>query len=295
MNAFSKFHPSALLLYYITVFSLTVFTIHPVVIGTSLAGGFLFFICNNMINPKKIAGTFLYYLLFFILIALINPLNSHNGVTVLFFLNDNPMTYEAIIFGMAIALVIIAVIFWCKCYTEVMSSDKFLYLFGKLIPGLALLISMGLRFIPVFKAQMKKVNLTQKTLGLYTTDSYLDKLHNGIRVFGSVVTWSIENAIDTSDSMKARGYGIKGRTNFSMYRYHLPDLILLGTTIALLAILLAGRLTGGFVYYFYPKITDIVVNGQTFLYYTAGFILMMLPGFIEIKENIQWKLSRSKI
>src|SRR5699024_11857651 len=98
------------------------------------------------------------------------------GETILFFLNGNPVTLEAIIYGFIIAAMLVAIIFWSKSYTELMTSDKFIYLFGKMIPKLSLVISMALRFIPTFKDQLKKVNQTQKTLGLYTSDSIADRI-----------------------------------------------------------------------------------------------------------------------
>lgn len=87
----------------------------------------------------------------FLLVAVTNPLFSHNGVTPLFYLNGNPVTLEAFVYGAAIAVMVVGVMLWCRCYSAVMTSDKFLYLFGRAIPKLALVLSMALRFIPMFK------------------------------------------------------------------------------------------------------------------------------------------------
>src|SRR5699024_11929166 len=95
--------------------------------------------------------------------------------------------------------------------TLLMTSDKFIYLFGKAIPKLSLVISMALRFIPLFKTQIKKISQTQKTLGIYTSKSMVDRVLSGIRTFNSLLTWSFENSITQADSMKSRGYGLKGR------------------------------------------------------------------------------------
>ncbi len=42
-----------------------------------------------------------------------------------------------------------------------------------------------------------------------------------------MVTWSFENAVETADSMKSRGYGLPGRTAFSLYRFSRRDRLLL--------------------------------------------------------------------
>lgn len=100
-----------------------------------------------------------------IVTALINPAFNHEGVTILTYLdNGNPLTLESITFGAASATMLITVISWFSCYNAVMTSDKFIYLFGKLIPALSLIFSMVLRFVPTFKAQFQRVSDSQNVL-----------------------------------------------------------------------------------------------------------------------------------
>ncbi len=49
------------------------------------------------------------------------------------------------------------VIQWFSCYNKVMTSDKFIYLFGRLIPALSLILSMALRFVPGLTGQLKVI------------------------------------------------------------------------------------------------------------------------------------------
>lgn len=44
-----------------------------------------------------------------------------------------PLTLESIAYGCAAAVMLVAVLFWFSCYNEVMTSDKFMYLFGRII------------------------------------------------------------------------------------------------------------------------------------------------------------------
>ena len=105
---------------------------------------------------------------------------------------------------MIVAVMIIAVMFWCKNYNEIMTSDKFIYLFGKVTPRLSLVLSMALRFIPLFRRQIGAISKTQKAMGLYSTESRTDRVLGGMRLFDSLLSWSIENSLDTADAMKAR-------------------------------------------------------------------------------------------
>ena len=45
------------------------------------------------------------------------------------------------------------------------------------------------------------------------------RVRSALRVFSIVVTWSLESGIITADSMRCRGYGLPGRTAFSIYRF----------------------------------------------------------------------------
>ncbi|WP_394926156.1 energy-coupling factor transporter transmembrane component T [uncultured Robinsoniella sp.] len=293
MSGFEKFHPIVLFLYYVCVILFTMFSTQPVILLCTLFGAILFF---SMLHPAHIvARSLVFYFFLFLLVAITNPLFSHNGETILFFMNDNPVTMEAIIFGGAIAVMIVGVMFWCKCLNVIMTSDKFLYLFGKTIPKLSLVLSMALRFIPLFKVQIKKINQAQKAMGLYARDSMFDKMGSSMRVFDSLLSWSLENSIETADAMKARGYGLPGRKNFSLFRFRKADGILM-TAIGIMALFIGGSyLAGRFDFSYYPVISGIGTKIGDILGYGIVLLFMILPGLLELKEKIKWKYLRSKI
>lgn len=291
MNSFSSFHPTVLLLYYVVVIVITTCTMNPIVIGCSVMGSLLFFMVTNLsgVIIKELA----FYSLVFLLIAITNLLFVHNGETILFFMNDNPITFEAGISGIVLAFMIIAIIFWNKSYSEVMSSDKVIFLFGKAIPRLAIFISILFRIMPMFKKQFVNVNQAQKALGFYTSDSMTDRLFGGFRVFKSTWIWALEHAFSKSDSMKARGYGLKGRTNFSIFKWQRRD-VLLFIYIFTLGVVFIGAMET-FYFYYYPVMANLAFSLVIYLQYIGVFLLMVVPSIVEIKENIQWRFLRSRI
>lgn len=293
MKTFGSFHPSVLMVYFLSVLVVAMFVSNPVVSIGALVGGMVF--CASMSRKKSVVSDILFYIPLFILIALTNPLFSHNGVTPLFFLNGNPVTLEAFVYGGAIAVMVIGVMMWCKCYSAIMTSDKFLYLFGKAIPKLSLVLSMALRFIPMFKRQFKTVKKVQKAMGLYTSHSYVDKLCGTLRVFSVMISWSLENSIETSISMKARGYGMKGRTSYSLFRFTARDALMLSASIMLIGITVVGCALKSTQFYYYPEITRVKTDAVAWLTYIAYTVLVMLPFIIETKENLRWKYLISKI
>ena len=210
-------------------------------------------------------------------------------------MNDNPVTLEAFIYGGAASLMIVSVLLWCRCYSAVLTTDKFLYLFGKVIPKLGLILSMAFRFIPLFKYQIRKINQSQKTMRLYATDSVPDRIKGGIRVFDSLVSWSMENSIDTADAMKARGYGLHGRTNFSLFRFKRRDGILLGSIGCFTVLILASFAAGGFAFYYYPYVAQLQRGALDIVRYLIIFAFYLIPGIIEARGKLTGKYLRSKI
>ncbi len=293
MKAFGNYHPFVLLIYFLSVLLVAMFVSNPVLQTEALAGGILF--CTVIHRKRENIGNLGFYIPLFLMIAITNPLFSHNGVTPLFFLNGNPVTLEAFVYGISIAVMLIGVILWCKCYSEIMTSDKFLYLFGKAIPKLSLVLSMALRFIPMFKRQMHRVNRAQKAMGLYSSKSFTDKIRSHMRVFMAMISWSLENSIETSASMKARGYGLKGRTNFSLFHFYSGDAILLATCVLMLGITVSGVAMNETVFYYYPRINGLDLSAYAIVVYTAFGILSFIPFITEVKEALVWKYYISKI
>lgn len=293
MSGFYKLHPAAALCYFLSVMLITMFSANPVLTGLSLLGGILFFaaIHRNAGFYKDLG----FYLVLFILISVTNPLFSHNGVTPLFFLNGNPVTLEAVLYGVDIAVMIIAVVYWFKCWNIIMGEDKLLYLFGRCSPKIALLLSSALRFVPLLKKQAQKIRQAQKAMGLYADDTWLNKLKAVIRVYSALITWALESAIDTGSSMKARGYGLKGRTHYSLFRFKLSDAVFLAATLVIDVIVIWVLAEGGLQISFYPYISAAPVSVHGIAAVAAFGLLSMLPFILEVKEDLQWKYYKSKI
>lgn len=291
MKSFSAFHPTSLFVYFTCVIFINMFVNNPVIYLISLIGSLSLYAFQS---ERKFLHDLAFYIAAFILIALANPLFSHNGITVLFFLNGNPITYEAIIYGVAISAMIVATLFWFKSFNIIMTSDKLLYLFGRVIPKLSIVLSSALRYIPIFRRQTEKIKKSQTAMGLYSKDNYIDNAKGTLRVFSIMVTWSLENAIDTADSMKARGYGLHGRTQFSIFHFRISDLLLIVTSVFLSAITISGIALGYVDFTFYPRISMALTSQYSYVVYASYATLAILPFIYEIKENIRWIYCKSK-
>lgn len=294
-DSFSQMHPIVNILFFAFVIGLSMFMINPVCLAFSF---FCALINAVYLNGKKAVRLSLLYLLpTIILIAIINPVFNHDGVTILtYFPWNNPLTLESIIYGIATAVLLSSVVLWFSCFNKVMTSDKFIYLFGRIIPSLSLVLSMALRFVPKFISQFNIVRNTQKCIGRDISDgSLLQRLKNSVKVVSIMITWALENAIETADSMKSRGHGLKGRTAFSIYCLSKRDvitlitIILLGTVIVVMSVLKIAK------FRYFPSLKGDIFNTGSIIYYILYSALMLLPLIINVKEGARWKRLRSAI
>ena len=194
-DSFSALHPALTFCYFAAVLLLTMFVLHPVFLALSLLGALGY--CAQLRGWRSLWRTLGRLVPFLVLMAALNALFNHAGVTMLFYLpNGNPVTREALCYGAAAAAMFAAVILWFRCCSAVMTADKYLYVFGSVLPGVSLLLSMALRFVPKFTAHMRAVAAAQASLGCGTREgSAWQRLRSGARVLSVTVSWALESGI----------------------------------------------------------------------------------------------------
>ena len=155
IDTFSLYHPFVNFFYFCVVLLFSMFNQHPVFLGISYAGAFSYAVLLN--GWKKTAKqSFLFTLPCLTIIALMNPLFNHYGVTMLYYVESsgNWITLESLVYGIVLGAVMFVVIQWFSCYNKIMTTDKFVYLFGKLIPALSL-ISINLSIFHFLSFRIK--------------------------------------------------------------------------------------------------------------------------------------------
>ena len=290
MRSFSQLNPIVIAIYFVAVLCIVMFCLNPIILFVSLVGAVAL---NLIITGFKDVRSHIYSILLFVILALINPFVSHNGVTVLFVMNNKPITLEALIYGIASSVMIVSVIYMFRTFSLIMTSDKLLYIFGGISPKLALILSMALRYVPLFNRQARKVGDTGKALGIYKEDNVVDNFKGRLRIFSVMATWALENGIITADSMSARGYGVGKRSRFSNFRFYMDDVIFLVLCVLLLGFTIVGIIDIEFDFYPAIKMSELTMRGL--IGYISYGGLVSLPIIIEVKEILKWKYLRSKI
>lgn len=283
------------LLYFVLMVVCTMFFMHPASLCISLAGAIAYAACLK--GWKELLRSFHVLLPVVLLAAVLNPVFSHEGVTVLAYLpSGNPLTLESIVYGTAAAVLLAAVLLWFSCLSAVLTSDKLIFLFGRVFPALSLLLSMTLRFVPRFLRQFHAVAEAQRGLGRdISKGPLLQRLRIAVTILSIVVTWALESSVETADSMKSRGYGLPGRTAFALYRWERRDALALGWLILCGVVLALGAAAGGLRWRYYPTI-----RGGEMTWLGAGCQLIYLllcttPVLLNRKEAERWKRSNCEM
>jgi energy-coupling factor transport system permease protein len=332
-DTFSSYHPLVNFAYFGVVVGVTILMPHPVLLAVSFGAAMCYSIWLN--GRKAVRFNLLFVLPVMVPAALVNPLFSHGGVTILeYFPDGNPLTLESIVYGVVTAVMVGSVIMWFSCYHAVMTSDKFVYLFGRVIPALSLVFSMALRLVPRYKTQIRRISAAQRGVGVLGGGArgvgfgsvsgrprgdglsdgvdgdgsgsavrrgsrrrvgLLRRVRSGLSILSAMVSWALENAIDSADSMKSRGYGLPGRTAYSDYRWEFRDRLALAT-VALASGIVFAAVAARVVHIKY--FASIVVNPAepvAFGCYAAFAVLCLLPLLLDLREEFQWRFSLSKI
>ncbi|MCL2446057.1 MAG: energy-coupling factor transporter transmembrane protein EcfT [Oscillospiraceae bacterium] len=248
-------HPITSLVYFTALIGFAFVFMHPVSLGISLLGALSFILMLEKSRALRFMLTFLLPL--FILAAAANLLFSRQGVTILAYLpSGNPLTLESTLFGIAQAAMLASVITWFRGFNLVMTSDKLVYLFGRAAPALALLLSMSLRFVPRFTRQMQAIAAAQRGIGKDVTQgNVLQRARHGLKILSITVTWALENAVETAGSMRARGYGLPGRTAFAIFRWTTRDTLVLAFVLSCAAVIISGAAFGGLQAIYFAEIS----------------------------------------
>lgn len=291
MSEFKAYHPIVNFAYFVFVICFSVLLMHPACLFVSLLSSLTYLAVLK--GRKALFTNLLYMIPLAFATALINAAFNHEGATILAYLpGGNPLTLESIVYGLCAAAMILSVICWFSCYNEVMTSDKFIYLFGRVSPALSLIFSMTLRFVPRFTEKLREVTTARRSLGKGSGNQNVrERIKSGLSSLSATLSWAFENSIETADSMKARGYGIPGRTSFSIYSFEKKDKIVLAFVIALALCVIYGRICGVLSFSYFPRFGALKCDFIGVFFGISYFLLCIAPVVIEIKGVRRWKKS----
>ncbi len=297
-SAFHRCHPAVNFLFFVLTIGTAMLFAHPVylAIAAVAALGWLLLLRGRRgltralpvrcaPNPDGMAVPLS------LLVVILSPLANARGRDVLFRLLGRPITLQAVQAAGLSAAMLFLVMIWFALYAQVMTSDRFLHLFGRVAPSASLLVGMTLRLVPTMQTRITRIR--QARWGLHGRPdpgrTLRGRLREGMHAMTTLMTWSLEDAILTADAMKARGYGLRRRSSFSLYRFGRTDTGLLLLLLSLFAAVMAAHFGGLTAYPLYPRAAPIRGEPVALAGYAAYAALVSLPLWLEGQERWWWR------
>lgn len=289
MLEFKNYHPVVSFVYFAAVIGFSMFFLHPFCILISLTLSLV--LLGVLKGAEEILKSLVWIFAVMVVGAVSNSLFNHQGVTVIAYLpSGNPLTLESIIYGMAAGCMIGYIVCWFSCLNVIFTSEKVMYLFGRILPTFALIFSMTLRLTERFKRQLGDVSAVQKGIGPKTSESSkIRKLKSAMTVFSVVISGMMEDSLETANSMRARGYGLKGRTAFSIFKFEKRDGIMLLIIAALSIFVWVGAIIGTFEFECFPAVRIEKLTFDRLWVYGAYILLFAIPIFAGLRSELKWK------
>ncbi len=242
---------------------------------------------------KRIAGL----LLAALGIALLNPFFSAFGERVLFtYLGGRTYTAEALIYGFTTGGLFYNMMMWFGSYHLFMTSERYAYLLRNMAPSISLLLVMIQRLLPFLHHKYKAMEDARRVMGRENQEeTLLERIREGAVLFSALLGWTLEGSISTADSMISRGYGLPGRSSFSLYTLKKEDRLLLIYMASLFLMLLLSLFIGD------PGgVRASSIEGMRPLFLSLGTpgvygLFLATPLILNLLEDIKWFILKSEI
>lgn len=287
MDRFSKTHPMVQFVFFGITF-LTVLTVNNPFFSIICLSGAILYRAKN--KCKSILKSVLTSVILIVTTAVFNMLFVHYGKIVFFEINALPCTAESFLYGANQGVILSAVILWFISFGELFDSEKIIYIF-RFAPKIALIFSMVLGFIPRFNRKIKQIREAKQALkGCDGSTNFREKINNAVSTFSALITYSLESSIITAQSISARKYNPKA-ISLKRYKYTLFDILSILFLIILCTIIIFEKSVGHISFTFNPTIKNEYLSKTGIACFA---VIQLFPLFIDLWEDMQWKLSNAK-
>lgn len=285
---FSSYHPFVIFTYYVCVAILTMYFNHPLFLCIGLM---LLIIVNGTHDHAQSLKKWTKPLLFMgLLFILLNALFVSRGSNILFYFLGKQITLEATMYGIVTALSLVMIIILFVSFNLILNGNKFLFIFSTVLPRTGFLVMLSIRFIPLLRRRLQEVNEVQRVRGLALSEGSLRmRVRNGMIQLQILLTWSLEEAIQTADSMKARGYGSGKKTLYTPFLMEKRDWIWLFTLLLLFTLCIIGGFLGYGKIIIYPQLGTLQMYPIDWMLFCSMIILYSFPLMVESREVLRWK------
>ncbi|MFD2671087.1 energy-coupling factor transporter transmembrane component T [Marinicrinis sediminis] len=285
---FRHLHPLTGWLYMLVSAGTIMLFFHPLLLlGVALVQAALHLVWHGLSGSGR---RFLLLLVVWLFVTLMNPLFNHRGAMILFYFMDQPITGEAVWYGATNGLLIVSMLLLFVNMQAILSTPKLLYLFARVSPKVTLILSLAVRFVPLYRKRLKSIAQVHAARGMSIRQGpRKQRMQNGMKQVQTLLSWSMESAVQTADSMAARGYGSGHRTSYARYRWSVADSVHAAGFVVLVTALLTGWMLQHGRLEIYPVMEqEMMHSGDGWM---MGLLLMLhaLPLWMETREGLRWR------
>ena len=221
-----------------------------------------------------------------LVVTIANPLFSAMGSTEVLRFGLFAIYAESLLYGACAGGMLASVFLWFSSYSACMNSDNSLALFGNIAPVVTLMITQVMRLVPQFVARGRSVALVQDAVSAAAPRTKKQKRDGRFRIVSILMGWGMEDGIERSSAMRARGYDCGARrTTYKRYRFASAD-------VAVVAVVATFALVNAVLVYiacsqyqFYPT-ASVLVAWWGYIPYA---LMMLVPVALYVKEWWLWR------
>jgi energy-coupling factor transport system permease protein len=292
-------HPVAVLLYLVALLLTALLFSHPLYLS-----GVLLIAVLAIISSDALENWEMYLkisLPMILLIALVNPLVAHAGKTILWygpqipFLGRFTISLEAVCYGFAMGVRLLAVLSIFCLYNAVVHPDRVLHLFSRFAYKSALVVSLATRMLPQMNRELKNIQDVQKVRGVdFESKSFKERVKNYFRLVNILLLSSLEGALQIAEAMQSRAFGSGPRSFYRREPVKPRDIICLASSgLALIAAIFA-KIKGAGDYTYYPQLGYLIEDFRSLIVLSV----ILIGAFVPVGLSWGWNCCpylRSKI
>jgi energy-coupling factor transport system permease protein len=226
-----------------------------------------------------------------LLVAVVNPLVSQQGLTVLVdgpivpVLGNVDVTMEALVYGVVAGLRVLVVVLAFALYSACVDPDQVLRLAGRIVPRSALTASLATRSVPLLGRDGARI-AEAYALRAATAPAhrFRDRLARAGTLLRALGAGALERSVEHAAALEVRGYGALGRFPASRTPWSRHDRAFAFAGGALIALCVGARVAGLGSFEPYPSLE--LGSGPGDVGFAAALPLFALAPF--------WRRRRSR-
>lgn len=283
-NVFQTYHPAVAFAFLASALALSMACLHPVFTTLSLAGALA---CSCVCRGRRATLLSLRWVVpLCLVVAAANPFFVASGSTELFRIGQRAIYAEALAYGLCSGGMFASVFLWFASYSACMDSENSLALFGNFLPTVSLMVSQVLRLVPQFVSRGQAISDVQDCASAAAPRDKRDAARGRMRVVSVLMGWGMEDALERSDAMRARGYDCGARrTTYARFHFGVCDAAVLAVVLALAAASAVCAWAVLSLYSFYPTMSAV---GAWWLFVPYA-LLMLAPSALWLREWLDWR------